>query len=46
MINLKGGREIELMKENRDQDELQLRGLLRESQNYCKKKRIDKLNCV
>ena len=39
----KGG-EIELMYNNKDQDELQLRGLLRESQNNCKKKRIDKLN--
>ena len=46
LTNLKGEREIELMKENGDQDELQLRGLLRESQNNCKKKRIDKLNCV
>ena len=41
----KGG-EIELMSKNRDQDEVQLRGLLRKSQNNCKKKRIDKLNCV
>ena len=32
--------------ENVDQDELQLRWLLRESQNNCKKKRTDKLNCV
>ena len=32
--------------ENVDQDELQLRWLLRESQNNCKKKRIDKLNYV
>ena len=41
----KGG-EIELMSKNRDQDEVQLRGLLRKSQNNCKKKRSDKLNCV
>ena len=46
MTTLNGEREIELIKENRDQDELQLRGLLRESQNNCKKKTIDKLNCV
>ena len=44
MTNLKRGEEIELMQNNKDQDELQLRGLLRESQNNCQKKRTDKLD--